>query len=109
MKQILIFLVLNFLFSCTNKEETVNVVQVDSSVVSSDKVKDTIVAEDSNTPSLESEITCPKCKFKKKEMMPTDQCLLKYTCTNCRTELYPDEKDCCVFCTYGTHKCPSKQ
>lgn len=59
--------------------------------------------------SLGSEITCPKCNFRKKEVMPTDQCLLKYTCTNCRAELYPDEKDCCVFCTYGTHKCPSKQ
>lgn len=86
------------IFSCTRTETPKAVLPQ----------KDTVIT---NPPglSLESEITCPKCNFRKKEMMPTDQCLLKYTCTNCRAELYPDEKDCCVFCTYGTHKCPSKQ
>jgi|GEM_PF-1138358 len=56
-----------------------------------------------------STITCPKCGFKKSETMPTDVCLLKYTCTNCQGVLRPKEGDCCVFCTYGDHKCPSKQ
>ncbi|MES2680634.1 MAG: GDCCVxC domain-containing (seleno)protein [Bacteroidota bacterium] len=54
-------------------------------------------------------ITCPKCNFKKSEEMPTEVCQLKYTCTNCQAVLYPKEGDCCVFCTYGDHKCPSKQ
>lgn len=57
----------------------------------------------------ETEITCPKCGFKKKEIMPTDICQIKYTCTNCQAELFPKDGDCCVYCTYGTHKCPSKQ
>ena len=58
---------------------------------------------------MQSEITCPKCNTKKIERMPTDVCLLSYTCQNCKTVLHPKEGDCCVFCTYGTHKCPSKQ
>jgi hypothetical protein len=56
-----------------------------------------------------SQITCPKCGHKKTEIMPTDVCQIKYTCENCRTVLYPKDGDCCVFCTYGDHKCPSKQ
>ncbi len=59
--------------------------------------------------SIKSEITCPKCGHKKMEEMPTDVCLLKYTCEKCNAELHPKEGDCCVFCTYGTHKCPSIQ
>jgi hypothetical protein len=58
---------------------------------------------------LQSEITCPKCGHKEMETMPTDVCVLKYTCKKCKADLYPQKGDCCVFCTYGTHKCPSKQ
>ena len=59
--------------------------------------------------STTSEITCPECKFKKTETLPTDVCLIKYTCDNCRAVFYAKDGDCCVFCSYGTHKCPSKQ
>ncbi|MCK6648984.1 MAG: hypothetical protein L6Q66_04965 [Bacteroidia bacterium] len=62
-----------------------------------------------NANSLQSEITCPKCGNKKTETMPTDVCLLSYTCQKCQAVLHPKEGDCCVFCTYGDHKCPSKQ
>lgn len=65
--------------------------------------------ESSTTKSESSEITCPECGFKKTEVLPTDQCLIKYTCHNCQAELMPKKGDCCVYCTYGTHKCPSKQ
>jgi hypothetical protein len=58
---------------------------------------------------IQSEITCPKCGHKAMETMPTDVCLLKYTCKKCRADLFPKTGDCCVFCTHGTHKCPSKQ
>ena len=58
---------------------------------------------------LQSEITCPKCLHKKNEKMPTDVCLLKYTCENCKADLFPHDGDCCVFCSYGSVKCPSKQ
>jgi hypothetical protein len=59
--------------------------------------------------SASSTITCPKCGFEKEETMPTEVCQLKYTCTKCSTVMLPKESDCCVFCSYGDHKCPSKQ
>jgi len=58
---------------------------------------------------LESTIRCPNCGFEKKEIMPTDYCLIFYECTKCGKVLTPKEGDCCVFCSYGTVKCPSKQ
>jgi hypothetical protein len=61
--------------------------------------------EKSNT----SEITCPKCGFKKVEVLPTEVCQLAYTCQKCSYVMHPKDGDCCVFCTYGDHKCPSKQ
>jgi hypothetical protein len=66
-------------------------------------------AESSNSQSETSEITCPECGFTKTEVLPTDVCTIVYTCEKCQTELTPKEGDCCVYCTYGTHKCPSKQ
>lgn len=70
-------------------------------------IKDSTFIE--NKTSMESEITCPKCGYKKTETMPTDVCVIKYNCEKCQAELRPKEGDCCVFCTYGTHKCPSMQ
>jgi hypothetical protein len=65
--------------------------------------------EEKNEKATTSEITCPKCGFKKTETLPSDVCVVRYTCEKCKTNLFPKEGDCCVFCTYGTHKCPSKQ
>ena len=58
---------------------------------------------------LISEITCPKCGHKKTETMPTDMCVVKCTCEKCKTDMYAKKGDCCVFCSYGSVKCPSKQ
>jgi hypothetical protein len=55
------------------------------------------------------ELTCPNCGHKQTEPIPTDQCQLVYTCKNCKKDIYPKENDCCVFCSYANHKCPSKQ
>ena len=63
----------------------------------------------SNEIAMQSEITCPKCGYKKMEKLPTDVCVLKYNCEKCQEEMRPKEGDCCIFCTYGTHKCPSMQ
>ena len=52
---------------------------------------------------LQSMITCPKCGFKKEEVMPTNAF---YICTNCNEWLKPKEGDCCVFCSYGSVVCP---
>ncbi len=56
-----------------------------------------------------AEITCPHCGFKKVETLPTEVCQIRYTCEACTAELTPLGDDCCVFCSYGDHKCPSKQ
>jgi hypothetical protein len=58
---------------------------------------------------LQSTITCPACGFARNETMPTDACVFFYTCTNCGTRLRPKEGDCCVFCSYGSVKCPPIQ
>ena len=55
------------------------------------------------------EITCPHCGHKKIELLPTEVCQIKYQCEKCHKTLTPKGNDCCVFCTYSTHKCPSKQ
>lgn len=58
---------------------------------------------------LNSVLTCPACRFAKEETMPTDACQFFYECTKCKRVLRPKVGDCCVFCSYGTVKCPSKQ
>jgi len=60
-------------------------------------------------PSLESVLTCPECGFVAAETMPTDACLYFYECTNCHTLLRPKTGDCCVFCSFGSVKCPPMQ
>lgn len=57
----------------------------------------------------QSVITCPVCGHKKNEIMPTDTCQFFYECKNCKTILKPKNGDCCVYCSYGTVKCPPKQ
>ncbi|HYQ56649.1 MAG TPA: GDCCVxC domain-containing (seleno)protein [Draconibacterium sp.] len=58
---------------------------------------------------LESIITCPNCGFQKKETMPADSCQFFYECNNCNTVIKPTHGDCCVYCSYGSVKCPSIQ
>ncbi len=58
---------------------------------------------------LTSRITCPACGYAKDEMMPSDACQHFYECDQCRTILRPLAGDCCVFCSYGTVKCPPQQ
>jgi hypothetical protein len=56
-----------------------------------------------------SVITCPICGYSKEEKMPEDACQFFYECENCKTVIKPKDGDCCVYCSYGTEKCPSKQ
>lgn len=58
---------------------------------------------------LKSTITCPNCRHEKVEFMPTDACQIFYVCENCRTALKPYKGDCCIFCSYGSVKCPPIQ
>ncbi|SCY97700.1 MerC mercury resistance protein [Flavobacterium caeni] len=70
---------------------------------------DTCVIYEGKNVELESTITCPNCNHKKTEMMPTNACVFFYECENCKTRLRPLEGDCCVYCSYGTVKCPPIQ
>jgi hypothetical protein len=56
-----------------------------------------------------SVITCPACGWKKAETMPTDACLHFYDCERCGAQLRPNKGDCCVFCSFGTVRCPPIQ
>ncbi|MBB5607090.1 hypothetical protein HDE72_001578 [Janthinobacterium sp. S3T4] len=58
---------------------------------------------------LESVLSCPHCGLSKQETMPTDACQFFYACTACSAVLRPKAGDCCVFCSYGTVKCPPIQ
>ena len=96
-----------FLMNCSNANQKENNTVIKETTNDSSFVSEKII---NNTgKSTTSEITCPECKFKKTEMLPTDVCLIKYTCDNCKAVFYAKDGDCCVFCSYGTHKCPSKQ
>ena len=58
---------------------------------------------------LESVLTCPRWGFAKRDSMPTDACLYFYECSRCRTLLRPNPGDCCVFCSFGSVRCPPVQ
>jgi len=60
-------------------------------------------------PQLNSALTCPSCGHIKLEVMPTDACQFFYECERCKTLLRPKVGDCCVFCSYGSVKCPPVQ
>jgi hypothetical protein len=61
------------------------------------------------TTTLLSKIKCPDCGFEKEEKMPTDACQFFYECTSCHALLKPLTGDCCVYCSFGTVKCPPIQ
>ncbi|HCT94368.1 MAG TPA: hypothetical protein DIC44_06095 [Rikenellaceae bacterium] len=54
-------------------------------------------------------LTCPFCGFSKQEEMPLNACQFFYECQNCKHLLKPKSGDCCVFCSYGSVKCPPIQ
>ncbi|WP_305080679.1 GDCCVxC domain-containing (seleno)protein [Microbulbifer sediminum] len=58
---------------------------------------------------LHCSITCPECGHSKKEEMPTNFCQFFYECEQCHKLLEPKPGDCCVYCSYGTVKCPPIQ
>ena len=58
---------------------------------------------------LESVLTCPHCGHVAAETMPTDACLYFHECPQCSVLLRPKPGDCCVFCSFGTVKCPPIQ
>ena len=61
------------------------------------------------SPVLTSVLTCPHCGSATTEEMPLDACVYFHECAGCGTLLRPKPGDCCVFCSYGTVKCPPVQ
>jgi hypothetical protein len=41
--------------------------------------------------------------------MPVDACQFFYECESCKALLQPKPGDCCVFCSFGSVKCPPIQ
>jgi hypothetical protein len=58
---------------------------------------------------VSSLLTCPHCGNATQEQMPTDACLFFHECINCHVVLRPLPGDCCVFCSFGSVKCPPVQ
>lgn len=58
---------------------------------------------------LLSTLTCPHCGFAKQEIMPTDACQFFYECNRCKAILRPKPGDCCVYCSFGSDRCPPRQ
>ena len=58
---------------------------------------------------LQSTLTCPNCGHATTETMPTDSCVYFHECAGCHIVLKPLAGDCCVFCSYGSVKCPPIQ
>jgi len=53
-----------------------------------------------------SELRCPLCSHAELLPMPTDACVVFHRCSACGSLLRPKEGDCCVFCSYGSDRCP---
>ena len=68
-----------------------------------------ILRRRTNKMHAESVITCPACGASRKERMPVDACQFFYECRSCGAVLRPKAGDCCVFCSYGSVKCPPMQ
>ncbi|WP_082792686.1 GDCCVxC domain-containing (seleno)protein [Ramlibacter tataouinensis] len=58
---------------------------------------------------LQSTLTCPECGRASAETMPADACQWFYQCQGCGALLRPKPGDCCVFCSYGSMRCPPRQ
>jgi len=58
---------------------------------------------------VRSTLTCPKCGHSVELEMPMDACVFFHECEGCHTQLRPFPGDCCVFCSYGSVKCPPVQ
>ncbi|WP_343899459.1 GDCCVxC domain-containing (seleno)protein [Arthrobacter rhombi] len=58
---------------------------------------------------LTSVVTCPLCGRETSAQMSVDSCQYFWNCPECGERLQPLAGDCCVFCSYGTARCPSRQ
>ena len=62
-----------------------------------------------STAVLYGTVTCPRCRTRTEDAMPTDACAYFWDCPACGTTLKPKAGDCCIFCSYGDVPCPPVQ
>lgn len=58
---------------------------------------------------LNTDLTCPHCGHVSRETMLRDVCQFFHECRGCGRLLRPEPGDCCVYCSYGTVRCPPVQ
>jgi len=58
---------------------------------------------------LDTQITCPECGKTTSERMPVNACRFFWECPSCRAVIRPRVGDCCVYCSYGSVRCPPAQ
>lgn len=51
-------------------------------------------------------LTCPCCGYAEVLSMPSNACLHFHRCSGCGRLLTPRPGHCCVFCSYGSVRCP---
>jgi hypothetical protein len=51
-------------------------------------------------------IRCPICRIESAAAMPADACVFFWDCPACGSLVRPKAGDCCVFCSYGSARCP---
>ena len=51
-------------------------------------------------------IRCPMCGVESPGEMPGDACVYFWECPACQAVVRPRPGDCCVFCSYGSARCP---
>jgi hypothetical protein len=54
-------------------------------------------------------LRCPHCGHAERLRMPTDSCLYFHRCAGCSEVLRAKPGDCCVFCSFGSVRCPPVQ
>ncbi|MFZ5876609.1 MAG: GDCCVxC domain-containing (seleno)protein [Nitrospirota bacterium] len=59
--------------------------------------------------STHSILTCPHCGTRSDHEMPTNACVIFVECEGCHSRLSPKPGECCVFCSYGSIRCPPVQ
>ena len=64
---------------------------------------------DAMQPMLMSDLRCPHCGHHESLAMPTDACLFVHECSACHALIRPNVGDCCVFCSFGSVRCPPMQ
>ena len=55
---------------------------------------------------MTSLVRCPHCGHAADVEMPANACVIVHACAGCGVLLRPKAGDCCVFCSYGSTRCP---